>query len=95
MVHKELLAKTGSGTAILYVSEDLDELFLVCDRILVLRKGMVEDVVHVAAVDKGDIGLLMSRGKGQEEISLCQTAIPGTVSISSSSKPSIIPSRGI
>jgi len=64
MVHRELLDKAKSGTGILYVSEDLDELFLLCDRIVVLRKGRVEGVFRVGEVDKRDIGLLMSRGNG-------------------------------
>ena len=69
-VHSKLIAKTANGTGVLYVSEDLDELFLVCDRILVLRNGRVEDVVEVDDVNKADIGLLMSRGNGLANKSL-------------------------
>jgi len=65
MVHRELMGKARNGTGILYVSEDLDELFLVCDRILVLRKGKVEGVFCVGEVEKAVVALLMSRGKLQ------------------------------
>ena len=95
MVHGELLSKTGSGTAILYVSEDLDELFLVCDRILVLRKGRVEDVVCVDDVDKREIGLLMSRGKGQVGINQQRAVTVSYDSISSAPNPSTVSNEGV
>ncbi|MGD9662867.1 MAG: ABC transporter ATP-binding protein [Porticoccaceae bacterium] len=66
-VHGELIAKASKGAAILYVSEDLDELFLICDRILVLRAGQVEGMLEVGEVDKSEIGLLMSRGSGSPD----------------------------
>jgi general nucleoside transport system ATP-binding protein len=75
MVHEELLAKAASGTAILCVSEDLDELFQVSDRLIVLRKGKIEDLVRVEDVDKGDVGLLMSRGKSKKDALQCPTGI--------------------
>jgi simple sugar transport system ATP-binding protein len=95
MVHKELLSKAGSGTAILYVSEDLDELFLVCDRILVLRKGRVEDVVRVDDADKVEIGLLMSRGNEQVGISQQQAMTASYDSISFAPNPSTVSSEGL
>jgi len=89
MVHKELLVKAASGTAILYVSEDLDELFQVSDRLLVLRKGKIEDLVRVADVDKRSVGLLMSRGTSKEEAVQCPPGIVGASAVPTSANPSL------
>ena len=74
MVQRELLSRAEGGTAILYVSEDLDELFHVCDRILVLRQGRVAGILRVADTNKQEIGLLMSRKDGSFNV----TGLPMT-----------------
>lgn len=48
------------GTAILLLSEDLDELFLLCDRIAVLYRGRIVGTVPREAFDRYKIGRLMS-----------------------------------
>ena len=94
-VHGELMAKAAGGAGILFVSEDLDELFLVCDRMLVLRNGHVEEIVRVSEVEKRDIGLLMTRGKGVPDKSsngicaaksttTCSTSVPSVAGRSTS-----------
>ena len=51
-----------SGTAIIYVGEDLDALLALTDRILVLCQGKVTGIVDSRTVTKEEVGLLMSKG---------------------------------
>jgi simple sugar transport system ATP-binding protein len=53
------LASTGR-TGVLLVSEDLHELFEVCDRIAVLYEGRLSPVVAVADADRDEIGRWMA-----------------------------------
>jgi simple sugar transport system ATP-binding protein len=47
------------GVAVLVVSEDLDELFALADRIAVLHAGHLSPPTDVAATDIAAVGLLM------------------------------------
>jgi len=49
------------------VSEDLDELMMVADRILVLHDGHVAGIVEAAGADRQLIGRLMLEGSHDEE----------------------------
>jgi simple sugar transport system ATP-binding protein len=63
-VREELLARRRDGAAILLMSEDLDELVGLSDRILVLYEGRVVGQVDAAAADPEQLGMLMAgRGK--------------------------------
>lgn len=57
-----LLARREAGAGILMVSEDLDELMLMADRIVVLHDGEVAGVVDPAETDRQAIGRLMIAG---------------------------------
>ena len=57
-----LLAHRQRGAGVLMVSEDIDELLAVCDRILVLHEGSVAGIVDAATSDRMDVGRLMSGG---------------------------------
>ena len=46
------------------VSEDLDELMTVCDRILVMHDGHISGDVIAGAFDRQSIGQLMIGGRG-------------------------------
>jgi simple sugar transport system ATP-binding protein len=59
-VRGELLARRGAGAAILLVSEDLDELLVLCDRIVVLYEGRVVGEMAAATADRDELGLLMA-----------------------------------
>jgi simple sugar transport system ATP-binding protein len=48
-----------SGTGVLMISEDIDELLAVCDRIVVLHDGHVAASVDPATTDRYRIGQLM------------------------------------
>ena len=47
------------GCGVLMISEDLDELLAVCDRIVVLHDGEVSDSVDPADTDRRRLGQMM------------------------------------
>jgi simple sugar transport system ATP-binding protein len=58
-VHQALLDQAAQGTAILLISEDLDELLALADRIAVLYEKRIIGLVDRAAVRAEQLGLLM------------------------------------
>ncbi len=58
-IHKSLQAMANAGTAVLVVSQDLDELMLISDRIAALCAGRLSDVYATHSVSIQDLGLLM------------------------------------
>lgn len=59
-IHNELLALKATGCAILVVSEELDELFAICDRLHVIANGRLSPSIPVEAATREQIGLWMS-----------------------------------
>ncbi|MDY0018620.1 MAG: ABC transporter ATP-binding protein [Anaerolineae bacterium] len=59
-VRKLLLKQRDDGKAVMLISEDLEELFSVADRILVLFEGQVMGVVPAAEADTESLGLMMA-----------------------------------
>jgi general nucleoside transport system ATP-binding protein len=59
-VRRILLQQRGQGTAILFISEDLDELLALSDRIVVLHGGEVMGVVDPHEVTLDELGLMMA-----------------------------------
>jgi simple sugar transport system ATP-binding protein len=57
-----LLERRAAGAGVLMVSEDLDELMLLADRIVVLHHGAVAGIVDPATTDRQEIGRLMLQG---------------------------------
>lgn len=55
-----------SGTAVIFVGEDLDVMIQLCDRILVLCGGEVSGIVDGRTADKNKLGLLMTKKGGEE-----------------------------
>ncbi len=55
------------GVAVIFVGEDLDVLLELCDRILVIGSGCVTGIVDARTTTKEEIGLLMTKGKGEEK----------------------------
>jgi ABC-type uncharacterized transport system ATPase subunit len=60
LTHDLLLRQRERGAAVLLVSEDLDELLQLADRILVLSQGRVAGIVSAGAADRERLGLLMA-----------------------------------
>jgi simple sugar transport system ATP-binding protein len=63
-VQRQLLELRARGRAVIAISEDLEELFEVADRIAVIFDGRILDIVPVAEADIGRIGLLMAGAEG-------------------------------
>ena len=58
-VRSTILDKRGGGCAVLLISDDLDEVLLMSDRIAVIYEGRIMGVFDAADADREDIGLLM------------------------------------
>ncbi len=61
-IHQTLLDLRANGTAILLVSEELEELLTLCDRIAVMYEGRIAASVDPATADIHEIGLFMTGG---------------------------------
>jgi ABC-type uncharacterized transport system ATPase subunit len=59
-IRQALLDLRDQGVAVLIVSEELDELFEICDRLTVIAQGRLADARPVRATNAEEIGLLMS-----------------------------------
>jgi len=67
-VHRLLLEQRDAGTAILLISEELDELVNLSDRIAVIYEGQVMDIVPRAEATTAKLGLLMAGVHPEERI---------------------------
>lgn len=65
-VHEQLLTARKRGAGIILISEDLDELLTLSDRIAVLYRGRLSDPQPVEEVTIRGLGLMMA-GQGFEE----------------------------
>jgi len=59
-IHQRLLEQRDTGTAILLISEDLDEIQALSDRIVVMYEGQVVGVVQRGQATLEELGLLMA-----------------------------------
>jgi simple sugar transport system ATP-binding protein len=73
-IHEALIRLRDAGAAVLVVSEDLDELFEICDRIAVMSKGRLSEPKRVADTDIDEIGLLMGGLFGDQERAVAHAA---------------------
>jgi ABC-type uncharacterized transport system ATPase subunit len=60
LIHQALIDLRDSGVAVLVVSEELDELFEICDRIAVLAQGRLSPAQPRAALTVDAVGILMA-----------------------------------
>lgn len=59
-VHQTLLSQKARGAGILLISDDLDEILLLSDRVLVLYEGRIMGEMSSGRIDRERIGLWMS-----------------------------------
>ncbi|MFL5337729.1 MAG: ABC transporter ATP-binding protein [Geminicoccaceae bacterium] len=59
-VHGRLLDARRRGAGIVLISEDLDELLRLCDRIAVMHRGRLSDTMPATGVTIRELGLLMT-----------------------------------
>jgi len=65
-VHRQILDMRKVGRAVLLISSDLDELFRISDRMLVLHRGQIVADLITADTDINEVGYFMLEGKGNE-----------------------------
>ena len=59
-IHKRLIEQRSEGVAVLVISEDLDEVLALSDRIAVMYEGQILEVVDRDDADREALGLLMA-----------------------------------
>ena len=59
-VHYQLLEARDNDKAVLVISEELDELLNICDRIAVIYEGKILKILPRAKATKSSLGLLMA-----------------------------------
>jgi simple sugar transport system ATP-binding protein len=59
-IHNQIVAKRDEGVAVLVVSSELDEIMALSDRIVVMYKGEVIDIVLREKATREGLGLLMA-----------------------------------
>ncbi len=67
-IRKQLLELKAAGTAVLLVSEDLDEIFELCDRTAVMFEGRCMGIVEPSKVSLEEIGLMMAGSSKKAEM---------------------------
>ena len=68
VVREKLVAAANNGVGVLLISEDLDEIMSLADRILVMYEGRVVDDVRADGADRESIGLTMGGGSSKEAV---------------------------
>ena len=59
-IHKLIVNQRDEGSAVLLISEDLDELFKLSDRIIVLYEGRIIKEVDIESANIESLGLAMA-----------------------------------
>jgi general nucleoside transport system ATP-binding protein len=59
-IHERLIRQRDAGTAVLVISEDLDELMSISDRLLVIYEGAIIDETDPRTTSRETIGLMMA-----------------------------------
>lgn len=67
-VYQRLLAEKAKGMATLLLSENLDELFLLCNRIAVLYRGAITAILERPQFDAYTLGQYMSGAQGGSQV---------------------------
>ena len=65
-VHKLLLVQRTKGVAILLISEDLDEILALSDRIAVIYEGEIMGILEHDQASAENLGLLMAGVKAEQ-----------------------------
>ncbi len=67
-IHNQIVSKRDEGVAVLLVSSELDEIMSLSDRIAVMYKGEIIDIVPRDEATRENIGLLMAGVKRGERV---------------------------
>ena len=64
-IHQAIVDLAASGSAIVVISQDLDELLSLCDTLAVINEGRLSRAIKVSEADIEEIGLLMGGIHGE------------------------------
>jgi ABC-type uncharacterized transport system ATPase subunit len=67
-IHSRIVEKRDEGTAVLLVSPELDEIIALSDRIAVMYKGQIVEILPAARINRAYLGLLMAGVKPSEAL---------------------------
>jgi general nucleoside transport system ATP-binding protein len=67
-IHQAIIDLAAKGSAIVIISQDLDELLTLCDTLAVINLGRLSKPLKVGTVSIEDIGLLMGGARGEMEL---------------------------
>ncbi|MDR1587715.1 MAG: ABC transporter ATP-binding protein [Treponema sp.] len=67
-IHKQLLAKRREGYGILLISEELEEIMNLSDRIAVIFKGQIQRVLKAEEANRRNLGILMAGVKDEQTL---------------------------
>ena len=87
-VHQQLLDACAQGAAVLLISEDLDEIFAIADRVAVLHQGHLSEARPTADWTLADIGLAMSGAAAAADARRCSGGSAGPMRIEKRALPS-------
>ena len=73
-IHQAILDLASRGSALVIISQDLDELFRICDWLAVIHAGTLSTATATAETDRDDVGLRMA-GTGVVSHSKAGTAL--------------------
>jgi simple sugar transport system ATP-binding protein len=65
-IQQALLDLAAAGAAVVVISQDLDEIFSLCDRVAVIAGGRLSPARPVGEVTVEEIGLLMGGRRGED-----------------------------
>ena len=77
-VRRTLLQQRAAGMAILLISEDLDELLVISDRLAVIYEGQIMGVMDAEGADLEEIGLMMAGAEVQSSKLKAQSSNVGS-----------------
>jgi general nucleoside transport system ATP-binding protein len=63
-IHEAIIALAAAGAAVVIISQDLDEIFLLSDRIAVIAAGRLSEPIPAREASLERIGLLMGGVSG-------------------------------
>jgi simple sugar transport system ATP-binding protein len=66
-IHSRIIEKRDEGTAVLVVSSELDEIMALSDRVAVMYRGQVVEILRTSETNKEQLGLLMAGLKREAE----------------------------
>src|SRR3569833_1292056 len=64
-IRQALVDLAAAGSAIVVISQDLDELLELCDTLAVINSGRLSKAMSVSGVDINEVGLLMGGIHGE------------------------------